>query len=158
MFWDMRVRSLEAQALEPIKALEEMRGDAFAEPEAVDMVVARLQAIPEYRTRFARAFNAASAVTAANLGKAIAAFERSLVALNSPFDRYVRGDTSAMTPLQLSRHAALPDASAARTATRARCSPTTRCTRSACRTIRACRNRTRAWTAATDSARRRSAT
>ena len=28
MFWDLRVQSLEAQAQEPIKALEEMRGDA----------------------------------------------------------------------------------------------------------------------------------
>jgi cytochrome c peroxidase len=102
MFWDMRARGLEAQALEPLKAVEEMRGDTFAEPEAVDMVVARLNAIPEYRTHFARAFNARSAVTAANLAKAIASFERSLVAVNSPFDRYVRGDTSAMTPLQLS--------------------------------------------------------
>jgi cytochrome c peroxidase len=101
MFWDMRVRGLEAQALEPLKAIEEMRGDTFAEPEAVDMAVARVQAIPEYRTRFARAFNAPSAVNAANLGKAIAAFERSLVALNSPFDRYVRGEVGAMTPVQL---------------------------------------------------------
>jgi cytochrome c peroxidase len=41
-------------------------------------------------------------VSTTNLAKAIAAFERSLVALNSPFDRYVRGETSAMTPLQLS--------------------------------------------------------
>jgi cytochrome c peroxidase len=102
MFWDRRVRGLEEQALEPLKALEEMRGVAFAEPEAVEVVVARLQAIPEYRTRFARAFNASAAVSATNLAKAIAAFERSLVALNSPFDRYVRGDSSAMTPLQLS--------------------------------------------------------
>ena len=28
MFWDMRVKSLETQALEPIKSFEEMRGDA----------------------------------------------------------------------------------------------------------------------------------
>jgi cytochrome c peroxidase len=102
MFWDLRVRSLEAQVLEPLKATEEMRGDTFAEPEAVDMVVLRLQAIPEYRTRFARAFGTPRAVTTANLAKAIAAFERSLVAVNSPFDRYVRGETTAMTPLQLS--------------------------------------------------------
>ena len=102
LFWDMRVRSLEAQALEPLKSLEEMRGEAFAEPEAVEMIVARLHAIPEYRTRFARAFNTSSAVSTTYLAKAIAAFERSIVALNSPFDRYVRGETSAMTPLQLS--------------------------------------------------------
>jgi cytochrome c peroxidase len=28
IFWDLRVRSLETQALEPLKALEEMRGGA----------------------------------------------------------------------------------------------------------------------------------
>src|SRR5262245_50797925 len=31
MFWDLRVRSLEAQALEPIKAGDEMRGNAYGE-------------------------------------------------------------------------------------------------------------------------------
>ena len=34
MFWDLRVRSLEAQALEPLKALEEMRGGAYPEDRA----------------------------------------------------------------------------------------------------------------------------
>ena len=34
MFWDNRIRSLEAQALEPIKALEEMRGTVYAEADA----------------------------------------------------------------------------------------------------------------------------
>lgn len=102
MFWDRRARGLEAQALEPLKAVEEMRGDTFSEPEAVDMVVLRLNAIPEYRTRFARAFGTPAAVTTTNLARALAAFERSLTALSSPFDRYVRGDQSAMTPLQFS--------------------------------------------------------
>ncbi len=44
MFWDLRVRSLEAQALEPIKALEEMRGGVYAEDRAVPAVVSRLNA------------------------------------------------------------------------------------------------------------------
>ena len=39
MFWDLRVRSLEAQALEPLKALEEMRGGAYSEDHAVAAVV-----------------------------------------------------------------------------------------------------------------------
>ena len=39
MFWDLRVRSLEAQALEPIKALEEMRGDAYPEDRALRAAV-----------------------------------------------------------------------------------------------------------------------
>lgn len=101
MFWDMRVRSLEAQALEPIKAFEEMRGDAYPEDKALDTIVARLNAIPEYRALFGKAFGGESAVTAANLGKAIASFGRSLVSNNSPFDRYMRGDNSAMTAAQL---------------------------------------------------------
>lgn len=101
MFWDLRVTSLEAQALEPLKALEEMRGTTYAEPAALDTVVRRLQAIQEYRARFSRAFGGGSPVTATNLGKALAAFERTLVAANAPFDRYMRGDQSAMTPLQV---------------------------------------------------------
>jgi cytochrome c peroxidase len=66
MFWDLRVSSLEAQALEPLKALEEMRGDAYPETQALDAVVSRLQSIPEYRTRFTRAFGGTSPVSASN--------------------------------------------------------------------------------------------
>jgi cytochrome c peroxidase len=102
MFWDARVRSLETQALEPIKALEEMRGATVEGPVALDTVISRLQAIPDYQTRFARAFATRPAVTRENLARAIAAFERSLLAVNAPFDRYVRGDETALTPLQVS--------------------------------------------------------
>jgi cytochrome c peroxidase len=101
MFWDLRVKGLEAQALEPIKALEEMRGNTYATDAAVGTVVARVAAIAEYRQRFSRAFGGAAPVTAENLARAIAAFERTLVAANSPFDRYMRGDQTAMTPLQV---------------------------------------------------------
>ncbi len=91
MFWDMRVGSLEIQALEPIKAFEEMRGDAYDEGKAVDAVIARLKTISEYRALFAKAFGGANSITAGNLGKALATFERTLLANNSPFDRYMRG-------------------------------------------------------------------
>lgn len=101
MFWDLRVRGLEAQALEPIKALEEMRGDAYAEDRALSAVVARLAAVPEYRRRFEQAFGARNAVSEVNLGRALAAFERTLVTTNAPFDRYMRGDTAAMTAEQV---------------------------------------------------------
>src|SRR5262245_9488026 len=53
MFWDLRATSLEAQALEPLKALEEMRGEAYPESAALDTVVSRLRAIADYRSRFA---------------------------------------------------------------------------------------------------------
>jgi cytochrome c peroxidase len=101
MFWDMRVKSLETQALEPIKSFEEMRGDAYPEEKALQTVVERLNGIPEYRALFSKAFKGGNAVNATNLGKAIASFGRSLVSNNSPFDRYMRGDRSAMTAVQL---------------------------------------------------------
>jgi cytochrome c peroxidase len=99
MFWDSRVRSLETQALEPLKALEEMRGEAYADDEILDVVAARLRAIPEYVDLFHRAFGAVT-ITPDQIGQAIAAFERTLVAMNSPFDRFQAGDRTALTDQQ----------------------------------------------------------
>src|SRR5215510_1432323 len=101
MFWDMRKKSLESQALEPLKSLEEMRENTYPEDEAVARVVKKLQANAEYRSLFAGAFGSEQPVNAENLGRAIAAFERTLLANNSPFDRYMRGDRSAMTEKQV---------------------------------------------------------
>ena len=100
MFWDSRVRSLETQALEPIKALEEMRGHAYPEAEAVDTVVARITKVPEYVALFQEAFGPGTRVDGPRIGDAIAAFERSLVAMNSPFDRFRAGDFDALTAQQ----------------------------------------------------------
>lgn len=101
MFWDVRARSLETQALEPLKALEEMRGHTYPEDKAVETVVARLDAIAEYRRLFTTAFGGDRAVTAVNLARALAAFQRTLTAANAPFDRYMRGDRGAMSDAQL---------------------------------------------------------
>lgn len=101
MFWDARAQSLEQQALEPLKTLEEMRGTAYPEGKAVDAVVARLSANAEYRKLFADAFGAGQAVSADNLARALAAFQRSLTATRSPFDRYMRGETQAMNAAQV---------------------------------------------------------
>ncbi|HKT81953.1 MAG TPA: cytochrome c peroxidase [Vicinamibacterales bacterium] len=101
MFWDLRVQSLEAQALEPIKAVEEMRGDVSIAERAVPDAVARLNGIPEYRRLFAAAFGGEMPVSEGNLAKALAAFERTLVTTDAPFDRYMRGETDAMSPEQV---------------------------------------------------------
>jgi cytochrome c peroxidase len=101
MFWDVRVLGLEQQSLEPIKALEEMRGDTYPEETAVDTVVARLAANAEYRRLFAEAFGGEGSVTADNLGKALAAFQRSLTAVQSRFDRYMRGESDAMNASEI---------------------------------------------------------
>jgi cytochrome c peroxidase len=100
MFWDMRVQGLEAQALEPLKALEEMRGETYPESAAIATVVSRLQEVDEYRALFAGAFGGAAPVNAENLARALAAFQRTLVSANSPFDRYMRGDRKALNGSQ----------------------------------------------------------
>lgn len=100
MFWDSRVNSLEAQALVPIRSTEEMRGNACAENAAVDEAVKRVRGVAMYRELFAKGFGGRDAVNASNLAKAIAAFERSLVTANVPFDRFARGDATALTDLQ----------------------------------------------------------
>lgn len=97
MFWDDRVKSLEAQALEPIKALEEMRGRKYSEEEILDEVVTRLSAIAEYQRLFRAAFDHEPAINSVNLGKAIAAFERTIVTNNSRFDQFMRGDKNAIS-------------------------------------------------------------
>ncbi|MGI9550834.1 MAG: cytochrome-c peroxidase [Aurantibacter sp.] len=96
MFWDERARSLEKQALEPIKALEEMRGKGFSEDEILDVIVGRLKGIPEYRKLFEKAFEAQNTINVENMAKAIAAFERTLVTNNSRFDKYMRGEKDAI--------------------------------------------------------------
>jgi cytochrome c peroxidase len=101
MFWDLRAKGLEAQALEPIKTLEEMRGDTYTEANAISSVVARLNAVAEYRDLFARAFGGVRPITGDQLGQALAAFQRSLTASNAPFDRYLRGEAAAMADAQL---------------------------------------------------------
>ena len=97
MFWDLRTNSLENQALEPIKAVEEMRGHGYTETEILPEVIRRLKKIPEYRQLFEEAFGTKEAVTRENMAKAIANYERTLLTNNSRFDRYMRGDKSAIS-------------------------------------------------------------
>ena len=101
MFWDSRVRSLETQSIEPIKTLEEMRGNAYSEAVAIDSVVARLRRIPQYQQLFQSAFGNAQSITATNMGLAIASFERTLVANNSRVDRYRAGERTALTAQEI---------------------------------------------------------
>ncbi|MEM1451504.1 MAG: cytochrome c peroxidase [Planctomycetota bacterium] len=99
MFWDHRTRGLEAQVLEPIASDAEMRGSSILEEEAVPQAVERLRAIEEYVLLFEEAFGPGE-IDATRLSYALATFLRTLVARNSPFDRYMRGDHNALTGLQ----------------------------------------------------------
>ncbi|WP_456342720.1 cytochrome c peroxidase [Thermovibrio sp.] len=93
-FWDGRAPTLEEQAKGPIQAHVEMN----ATPE---LVVRRLKAIPEYVELFKKAFPGdPDPVNFTNVVKAVAAFERTLNTPNSPFQRYLLGDDSALTKEQ----------------------------------------------------------
>jgi cytochrome c peroxidase len=77
-----------------------MRGDAYPESAATSTVVSRLNANAEYARLFREAFGRAP-ITADQLARALAAFERTLTAADAPFDRYMRGDRDAMTQPQI---------------------------------------------------------
>jgi cytochrome c peroxidase len=92
-FWDGRARTLEEQVKQPLLNPLEMG------MENADALVARLSSIAEYRTKFRRVFRR-KGITLDNIAKAIAAYERTLLSSNSPFDRFIRGDKKAFTAAQ----------------------------------------------------------
>lgn len=100
MFWDNRAQGLEAQALHPLRARDEMRGSAHGERRAVDFAVQRVRQIPEYQRRFREVFDAEKDVDATRVAQALAAFERSLVTPETAFDRFMRGDRTALSAAQ----------------------------------------------------------
>ena len=88
-FWDGRADTLEAQAVLPLINPDEMGNASQAQ------VVDRLAQLPEYAGQFKRVFG--TSVTIDGLGKAIAAYERTLVSANAPIDRFGAGDRDAMS-------------------------------------------------------------
>jgi len=92
-FWDGRARTLEEQALGPIQAEVEMK-------QTLGGAVENIKKVPEYVAMFGRVFGGDDPVNPSNIAKAIAAYERTLITPNSPYDRYLAGDKSALTPAQ----------------------------------------------------------
>ncbi len=86
-FWDGRAETLEEQVNGPVTHPEEM-GSTW------EGVVGRLRAVPAYQRDFDQAF--ADGVTEANVRASIAEYERSLVTVDSPFDRWLGGDEDAL--------------------------------------------------------------
>ncbi len=100
MFWDVRTQSLAQQALEPIRSQQEMRGENFTIEEMEIEVLNRLNANSDYQSRFLSAYGSEE-ITLTLLGSALADFQTTLVANNAPFDRWMRGDTNAMSAAQI---------------------------------------------------------
>jgi cytochrome c peroxidase len=89
LFWDGRSDTLEAQSKEPLINPDEM-GNA-----SLQQVVSNVASNPEYATEFQNAFNGPVSIDA--ISKAIAAYERTLVSGNAPLDRFLAGDTRALS-------------------------------------------------------------
>lgn len=94
-FWDGRAATLEDQAKGPVTNPIEMGMSNL------DTAVMRLKEIPGYKPYFTAAFGAGNTITADNMAKAIAAYERTQITPNSPYDRYVNGDSKAMNAQQV---------------------------------------------------------
>ncbi len=87
-FWDGRSNSLEEQALFPIKHPKEMAMN-------LDELPGRLQKAG-YEPKFEKAFGSKE-ITTERIAQALATFERTITENDTPFDRYTKGDKSAMS-------------------------------------------------------------
>jgi cytochrome c peroxidase len=93
-FHDLRTFFLEDQVSAVIGSPREMGSSSEA-------AALRLSRVPEYVRAFAEAGGGGGdVITGRDVERALAAYVRSLVALDAPFDRYVRGDDEAMNASQ----------------------------------------------------------
>lgn len=89
--FDAHLQSLELQVIVPIQEAVEMGHN-------MKLLIAQLRNIPEYQAAAQRIFN--REFDAWVLTRSIAAFERSLLSMNAPIDRYFAGNTSALSANQ----------------------------------------------------------
>ncbi|MBK6427875.1 MAG: c-type cytochrome [Blastocatellia bacterium] len=89
-FWDGRAVSLEEQSKGPLTNPLEMGMKDH------DAVVARVKSITEYAPKFTAVFGS-EGITIDTVAKAIAAFERTQLSGNAPFDRFMAGDAVAIS-------------------------------------------------------------
>ena len=87
-FWDGRAPNLEEQAKLPILNPVEMG------QKAPDAVVTKLNSIQEYNATFQKVFGRAPNYD--DMAKAIAAYERTQITFDTPFDRFMAGDNKAL--------------------------------------------------------------
>ncbi len=90
LFWDGRASSLEEQMQGPLYSDKEM-GSTPA------LLLQTLQSQPQYKSLFRQAFPATQIITLEQVYIALAAFEASLISLNSRYDQYAHGYAEALT-------------------------------------------------------------
>jgi len=89
-FHDGRVETLEDQALFPMMSSFEMNQN-------LDFVEEEIRSVPEYLKRFNDVFGSED-ITRQKIAMAIAAFERTLLSVNAPLDKYLQDDAEALSP------------------------------------------------------------
>ncbi len=94
-FWDGRAASLEEQAKGPLINPIEMGMPSLS------LVESRVQANASYQQAFADIYGKDQPITIDRIAEVIASYERSLVTVDTPYDRFVKGDMTAMTPKQI---------------------------------------------------------
>ena len=92
-FWDGRANLLEDQAKGPVANPVEMG------MKDVETAMDRVRRIPGYKAEFEKVFGK-DGMTVDNAARAVAAFERTLITPNSPYDRFVKGDKTALSAQQ----------------------------------------------------------
>jgi len=92
-FWDGRAATLEAQALGPLVNPVEM---AMPNHAAIET---KLRGLAEYAPLFSKAFGD-SKITIQRVVQAIASFERTLLDVEAPIDRFLAGDKGALSDSQ----------------------------------------------------------
>lgn len=90
LFWDGRAASLEDQAMGPLYAADEMGNTP-------QKLLRSLQRDATYPRLFAEAFPGSEQVELSMVYTALAAFESSLISLNSAYDRYAHGYHDALS-------------------------------------------------------------
>ena len=89
LFWDGRAKSLEEQATGPIMASGEMGMNA-------GLLLERLKQIKGYKPLFSKAFFNGE-LSVENVGKAIASYERTIISGEAPFDKWIKGNETAIS-------------------------------------------------------------
>ncbi len=89
LFHDGRVETLEDQALFPMMSSFEMNQN-------LDFLEEEIRSVPEYLVLFKKVFGSDD-ITREKMAMAIAAFERTLVSLNAPLDKYLNGNLEVLS-------------------------------------------------------------
>jgi cytochrome c peroxidase len=93
LLWDGRKDTLDEQAIGPVGAPDIMNAD-------FEKLLPFLKENSVYKKAFEQAYPG-QPITKPLISKALASFERTIIVKNTPFDRWIGGDSQALTPQEI---------------------------------------------------------